>query len=475
MFQKGNCMKRIFTLLLLFIGLGITAKAQDFEYSKKGQRVIEETPLSTDVARPERFSIHFQTTYIYQYKPKFSSDYQGRNSLDSAEQKDNSVTATLYLGLRLWKGGELYVNPEIAGGSGLSGALGMAGSSNGETFRVGNPSPTLYLARGYIQQTFALKQNAMRRKGVLNTQSVDADANQLAGYEPKNYLRFIAGKYCLGDYFDNNEYSNSPRTQFMNWALMNNGAWDYAANVRGYTLAFTTELQLGNTNVKANIAAMPEVANGAKLNTNINQAYSLNAEVNHHFNLWNKPGNLRLLGFYNKANMGNYQDAINIANSLSKTPYVDAAAIGYNGKKYGFGINFDQELSKTFGVFGRLGWNDGRYQTWCFTEIDQTVTLGLSANGGAWKRTNDNCGLAFILNGLSQDHKDYLAMGGYGFILGDGALNYAPEFITELYYSFKPVKQGIWITGDYQFCMNPGYNMDRGPVHILSARVHVEL
>lgn len=462
------------TLVLSLIATcSLPALAQDYNFSTKGLRVIEpETPAKSDVDGIERFNIHFQTTYVYQYKPAFHATYQGTNGLDSAEETQNSLTATLYLGARLWKGAQAYVNPELAGGSGLSGALGMGGSSNGETFRVGNPAPALYLGRAYIQQTFTLGNKAARLRAELNTEQVESDANQLAGYEPKNYLRFYAGKFSLGDLFDNNEYSNSPRTQFMNWALMNNGAWDYAANTRGYTYAFVSELQLGKMNYKAGIATLPKVANGPELNTDLGQAYAINAEISRTISIARRPGNIRILGFYNSANMGNYNAAIMLRqNGIADITHVRS----FGNTKYGFGINFDQEISNTFGVFGRLGWNDGENETWCFTEIDKTFSLGLVANGKAWGRPNDNCGIAFVGNGLSRPHRDYLYYRGVGFIVGDGRLNYSPEAITELYYSFRPLRQGIWFTGDYQFCMHPGYAADRGPVHIFSLRLHVEI
>jgi high affinity Mn2+ porin len=463
-----------YLLLSLLLFCVINASGQDFSFSRKGLRTIEDN-TNTNAEMPERFNIHFQTTYIYQYKPAFSAPYEGANSLDSNEEKENSLTATLFFGLRLWKGAELYINPEIAGGSGLSGALGMAGSSNGETFRVGNPAPTLYIARTYLQQTFALRNVHARKTGVPNKEYNESDANQLGGYSPKDYLRFYAGKFCLGDLFDKNEYSNSPRTQFMNWALMNNGAWDYAANVRGYTISFVTELQLSKWNGKAGIALLPTVANGAKLDEDISTSYALNAELSRSITIHNRPGNIRLLGYYNTSDhIGRYEDAL----FMNYPHIVDVNLVNpaqYNGSKYGFGFNFDQELNNTFGIFGRIGWNDGKYQTWCFTEIDQTASLGLSAKGNKWHRPDDNCGIAFLANGLSDRHRSYLALGGSGFILGDGKLNYAPEMIGELYYSFKPIRQGLWFSGDYQFCMNPGYNADRGPVHILSARVHIEL
>jgi len=411
-----------------------------------------------------RFNLHFQTTYIYQYKPKFLSPYEGANSLTGDEEKQNSLTATMYLGVRLWKGGAIYINPEIAGGSGLSGALGMAGSSNGETFRVGNPAPSLYMGRAYLQQTFAL--------GGSDSYTSD-DANQLGGLQPDDYLRLVAGKYSLGDFFDNNEYSNSPRTQFMNWALMNNGAWDYAANVRGYTLAFTAGLQKGNMNYKACIAAVPTEANGAKLNTDISKGFALNAEVTRSYQLHHQPGHLRILGYYNTAESGNYQRAV-------RYPGVGGPDITLSRgealrHKIGFGINADQQLNDMLGLLARIGWNDGKNETWAFTEIDRTASMGLAVNGKKWKRPDDNGGIAFLVNGLSADHRNYLEAGGSGFILGDGKLNYAPETAAEIYYSFKPAGAPLWVSGDYQLCFNPGYNADRGPVNIFSVRVHAEL
>ena len=416
-----------------------------------------------DTTKQQRFNLHFQTTYIYQIKPAFHSPYQGKNSLIGSQEKVNSITATLSVGARLWKGGEMYVNPEIAGGSGLSGATGMGGSSNGETFRVGNPSPTLYSARYYLKQVFALSK---KKDSLKNT------ANQLRLFQPKEYVGFWLGKYSLGDLFDQNAYSNSPRTQFMNWSLMNDGAWDYAANVRGYTFAFGAVLQLKKLAYKLALATLPKQANGDVLNLNFKDSFALgvNAEIDYAYSLNNKQGNIRLLTYRNQANFGNYVEAL----KTGTTP--DIIATRKLGRtKTGVELNFDQQLNNTAGLFGRFGWNDGKNETWVFTEIDRTASLGLSFNGNSWKRTDDNAGVALVANGISKDHRNYLEHGGSGFILGDGELNYAAEIITELYYSVKPAaKRPIWFTGDYQFALNPGYNKDRGPVSIFSIRVHTE-
>ena len=417
-----------------------------------------------DSTHEQRVNVHFQTTYIYQYKPAFSASYSGPNSLLNTEEKQNSITASLFFGARLWKGAEVYVDPEIAGGSGLSGAFGMAASTNGESFRVGDPSPTLYVARAYFKQTFAL--------GSKSTMNEDGQ-NQLADKEPKRFFRIVAGKFSLGDFFDNNAYSGSPRTQFLNWGLMSNAAWDYAANLRGYTAGAIGILQIDNMTYKLGIATEPKVANGADLNTNLGMARGLNAEVDRAYMLKKRAGHVRVLGYMNETNMGSYAAAMHIMDSNGR-PNVILSERNAR-RKTGFGINVDQQLTDVLGIFGRIGWNDGKTETWAFTEADRTISLGISLTGDKWKRKDDNIGVAIVANGLSKDHKDYLAAGGLGFQLGDGKLSYSNEVVTELYYSWKPLAKGLWMTGDYQFALHPGYNSNRGPVNVFSFRLHVEL
>lgn len=413
----------------------------------------------------QRFNLHFQMTYINQTKPRMRSLYSDSLSLNAAHENKNSLTATLFLGAKLWKGGYVFVNPEIAGGSGLSGAQGMAGSSNGETTRVGDPSPTLYLARAYFEQTFSLSKD--------NTEVQVDDENQLEMHVPSNYIKFTVGKFSLADIFDNNNLSNTPRTQFMNWSLMNNGAWDFAANVRGYTYVAATEIDYSFLNYKFAFASLPTVANGADLSMHLGKELAFNTQVTAKYNIQNHPGTLSLLYFNNKANMGNYDQALQEASTKNTTPDIIATR-QYGRHKHGFGLNFDQELPKDVGIFGRLGWNDGKNETWAFTEIDKTASLGVNINGTSWHRIHDVFGLAFVTNGISKSHRDYLAAGGYGFVLGDGKLNYGPENIMEIFYNFKPTNKPFWITGDYQLALHPGYNKDRGPANIFSLRMHTE-
>lgn len=467
LFLRGHFIIQYMRFSLIVAGIilsAVAAQAQDVQFSPQGRATSQ--PVEIAPVRTSRFSLHAQATYIYQYKPKFKAPYSGLNSLLPAEETQNSVTATFFAGARLWKGAEVYVNPEIAGGSGLSGALGMAGSSNGETFRVGNPAPTLYLARAYFVQSFSL--------GV-NREFVPDEKNQVANLLSKDYVKLFVGKLSMADLFDENQYANSPRTQFMNWGLMNNGAWDYAANTRGYTYTLAAELNKGKMNYKAALAALPSSANGPDLTAGFG-TYSINAQVARSWELGMKgrKGAARLLGYYNRTTMGNYREAIRFGAAFNDTPRIYIVQ-GLSTGKYGFTFNAEQELTDNLDAFARIGWNDGQTETWCFTEIDRTISLGLHLDGNAWSREEDHAGIALLANGLSDAHRDYLAAGGSGFILGDGALNYTPEGILELYYSFKPLPVKIWFTGDYQFCINPGYNADRGPAHIFSIRAHMEL
>lgn len=411
-----------------------------------------------------KWDIHFQNTYITQYKPtSFTGGYDGPNSLGGNSQRQNSQTSTLYLGIRILPNGVLYINPEVAGGSGLSGALGMAGSSNGETFRIGNPSPTLYCGRFYYLHTFNLgKKSAYLAE----------DANQLGDFQSPKNIKIALGKFCLGDFFDNNNYSNSPRTQFLNWSAMNNGAWDYAADVRGYTYAASAMFESETWSSRIAATALPTSANGPDLNLKIKNNYSLNVEIQRNYTINKNPGSIRLLGFVNHTNMGSYRQVIENPIQYNYS-IINTRLSGRN--KYGVGLNIEQSITSSISAFGRLGWNDGKTETWCFTEIDKTALLGVSINGTGWNRSSDVLGIATMVNGLSAPHRNYIAMGGLGFILGDGKLNYKPEGIFEIYYSSKPSYLPIWITADYQFCVNPGYNADKGPVHIFSIRTHIEL
>ncbi|MFT3823313.1 MAG: carbohydrate porin [Chitinophagaceae bacterium] len=417
----------------------------------------------TDTLKDDRFTIHAQTTVIYQFKPSFSVKYSGDNSLLPEQEEKTSITSTLFMGARLWKGASLFVNPEIAGGSGLSQALGIAAATNGETFRIGSPEPKIYLARVFYRQLFALTREQTYQQ---------TDFNQLAQHLPARYLAVTVGKIGVADYFDDNNFSHDPRTQFMSWGLMDNGAWDYPANTRGYTPSVVLEYVSPRHELRYSFSLVPAVANGSKMNWNIAKANAQTLEYTHRHKINGHDGAIRVLAFFNTTDMGNYRQSIALN---PQAPDIESTR-EYGNTKYGFGINAEQEITNDIGCFLRASWNDGRNETWAFTEIDHSISAGLSMTGQRWKRENDNIGLAYVSSGISKPHRDYLKAGGKGFILGDGNLNYKWEHLAELYYSFELVKKLIYITGAYQFLVNPGYNKDRkGPVNILSVRFHASI
>ncbi len=406
-------------------------------------------------------NLHFQLTTISQYHADFHELYHGRNSIQATAESATSVTSTLFAGVHLWSGAALYVNPELSGGSGLSGVTGIAGFVNGETPRIGDPAPAISVARVYFQQTIDLPGAEVEHLSDLQ--------NQLAQDVARSRLTITAGKYALSDLFDNNAYSHDPRSQFENWALMENGAWDYPANTHGYTYAFTIGLRVEEWSVQASTAAEPREANGATLEYR-SGAHGETLEVERDYSLDGLNGAFRLLFFDNTADMGSYALA---TQQSSSSPDV-AGTREYGRVKYGIGLNLQQELSPNVGSFMRLGWSDGKNETWAFTEIDRTISLGLSLSGNLWNRGHDMAGVAGVINGLSQDHKVYLEAGGYGFIIGDGALTYSPEVIAETEYKLA-LTEFVSLTADYQFVLNPAYNRDRGPIHVLGLRAHIEI
>jgi high affinity Mn2+ porin len=409
---------------------------------------------------PELWSIHYQATVIPQMHGYFNSPYSGTNSLSPNPEVQTSFTTTLFLGRRLWKGGEFYFNPELAAGEGLSGSVGLAGAANGETYRIGSTAPAGNISRLYFKQVFEMG-------GAKET--IMPDKNQLGDEVCKNRLTLVLGKFSLSDFFDGNSYSHDPRTQFINWAIMDNGAWDFAADTRGYT--WGAMLDYNRERWAARLASVlePKVANQLYLDLNIPQAHSENAEFEYRYSAGSHPGKITVLGYANHAHMGNYRDSLNLSPVNPDIIQTETYCL-----KYGFGIDYEQEITKDLGCFLRAGWNDGATESWAFTEIDRTVSGGISLNGSSWNRPDDTFGLAFDINGLSADHRDYLEAGGYGFLIGDGKMNYAPEEILETYYLWKIV-QRFSITGDFQLVNNPAYNQDRGPVSVFAMRLHYEI
>lgn len=407
-------------------------------------------------------SFHSQATSISQYHPSFRAPYAGVNSLLQNESIASSLTNTLFFAVRPWKTGLIIFNPEVSGGVGFSGTTGIAGFPNGEIYRVGNPKPTIYLARLILEERIPLRNST--------SEYTSDNGNIVRGYYPSDYIKFFAGRFTLADYFDGNPYNHDPRTQFINWSFMSSGAWDYAADTRGYTWGFGAEWKKKNWRAAAAWALEPRDANGLDFDMNIKQAYASHFELTHFYNMRNYPGQIQATFFYNQARMGNYRQALEQA---VDTPEL-VPTRSYSHHKWGWSLNGAQQLSKHVGGFMRLSWNDGQNETWAFTEIDQSINFGIQ-----WFKNQldngDAFGAGIVINGISKPHRDFLAAGGHGFIIGDGKLNYSNEIITELYYRFSFFGDHLQISPDYQFVLNPAYNKDRGPVNIFGLRTHIEL
>ncbi|HYT91109.1 MAG TPA: carbohydrate porin [Gemmataceae bacterium] len=405
------------------------------------------------------YSAHFQTTVVTQIHNRFNSPYLGPNSLQPGEGDATSLTSTLFLDLRLWEGGELIFNPELAGGRGFSGSSGIAGFPNGEITRAGTPTPTPYFARFYLRETWGLGDEM---------ETVKDGANEIAGQRPVHRLTLNVGKFAATDFADDNDYSHDPRKQFLPWSLIYNGAWDYPANVRGYTYGIALDYNTKWWTLTYAVLAEPSFANGAPLDPHILKANGHVLEWERRWKINEHPGSLRLMAFLNHAHMGNYREALAL---MPQGP--DVTATRAYRLKYGFGLSWDQEVTKDLGVFARLGWADGRTEAWAFTAMDELAELGLALKGRCWCRPNDMVGVAVACGGLASPHRDYLAAGGLDFIIGDGKLRYGPEEIFETYYNYE-VRKGINVTLDTQAVNHPAYNRDRGPVWIGSIRVHFE-
>jgi len=435
-------------------------------YILKGQLLSAQI---IDSAEQTKWTFHFQMTVVTQSHSGFAAPYSGTNSLNNnVETGATSITSTLFIGRKLWTGAAVYVNPELSGGSGLSYALGVAGALNGETYRIGDPSPSLSIARVYLQQNFPL--------GHTEYENVADDNNQVSDKVPVNRITVNAGKFAISDFFDKNSFSHDPRTQFLNWSLMSNGAWDYPANTKGYTWGIVIEIIKPGWSFAISTVAVPKIANHSALEYVFGKAHSESAEFDKKMNFNGRHGVISFLASYTASRAPSYQQGLTALSdgdtTLLNVISGNAEGTTYGGKKTGFYLNLEQELTNSLGIFARIGWNDGKHASWAFTEIDQTVQLGISKKGIPWKRYGDVAGLAVVVNGLSSDHRAFLKAGGYGFIIGDGKMNYRNENILETYYSAQ-LTPLFWLTADYQLVLNPAYNKDRmGPVNVFALRGH---
>jgi high affinity Mn2+ porin len=417
----------------------------------------------TPAPDPERWNLYWQATSIGQTHPGFQALYSGPLSLSPYAEAEASLTTTIYFGLRLAKNTEFYFDPEIAGGRGFSNTNGVANFPNGEMPRVATATPKPYLARLYVTQDFGFGDA---------TETVDSDANQLGGTRPATRYTINVGRFSATDFFDNNAYTHDPRTQFMGWAIMYNGAWDYPADTRGYTWGWVHEFHTPRYSFRYGSFAEPRVANGLRFDRQIfvNRGDTLEGEADY------KPhghaGAVRFLSYFNRTNSGRYADAIQLGEETHTTP--DITAVRHPGTlKWGFGANMEQEIVKDVGVFARWGWNNGTTESFVFTAMDRLYQAGISLKGTRWHRPNDVVATGFTAAGLAPIHAEYLARGGLDFLIGDGALNYGKEMVSESYYSAL-LARGFFATVDLQHINNPAYNRDRGPVWVASLRLHLE-
>lgn len=410
-----------------------------------------------------------QANIIFQAHPSFHSPYQGPNSFGGAGEYKTSLVGTLYLGYQPHRNTrfntDFIVNFESAGGRGLSQALGLAGFTNLDVVRNPNLGSKPYLARGLIHQTIGLTDE--------NTES-DRGPNSLATQVPVRRFEFRIGKMSLPDVFDINSVGSDSHLQFTNWTVDNNGAWDYAADTRGYTVAAIAEYDDRNWSARYGLAAMPTVANGIDLDWAFSRASGQNMEFELRKSLiQGRKGVIRILSFVNHANMGTYREAVAAyLNGTDPTPEITHHA-HFGAVKYGFGWNNEQEITQDFRIFSRFGWNEGQHESFAYTEVDQTVLFGGDLQGVRWHRPIDKIGVAFVSNAIKQDHQNYLKYGGLGFLLGDGKLNYGRENIVESYYNWH-VWRGLYFALGLTHINNPGYNRDRGPVWVSSVRMHID-
>jgi high affinity Mn2+ porin len=417
-----------------------------------------------DPAQPERWNVYYQATSIGQYHGTFHAPYSGPFSLQDYPERDVSLTTTLFFSYRLQDNTQLIFDPEIAGGKGFSGVNGIANSPNGEIPRVASATPKPYIARVYISHDFGFGSEK---------EKVESGENQLAGERPMTRYTVVVGRFTVTDFFDNNRYTHDPRTQFMTWGVMYNGAWDYPADTRGYTWGMVHDFHTRAWSFRYGAVAEPRTANGGRFDRRLFVDRGDVFEVERRYTIGDHPGAVRLLEYLNHADAGTYADALHLSEKTGAPPDVNFTRRP-GTLKYGTGVNIEQEIKPDVGFFVRLGWNDGKTESFAFTAIDRLASGGVSVTGTKWKRKNDVAATAVTASGLSGVHALYLARGGNDFLIGDGRLNYAAEYVWETYYSAR-LFPGFFATFDLQRVGNPAFNHDRGPVWISSLRLHLEL
>ena len=411
---------------------------------------------------PGSWNVHGQLTFVEQGYPAFRSPYQGANSLTGANQIQNTTSATAFVGYRPWDGTEIYVNPELMQGFGLDNTLGVAGFPNGEAQKSDFPAPRVDMARMFVRQTFGLGGEQ---------ETVEDGPNQLAGKQDISRITVTAGRFAVLDLFDGNSYSHDPRVDFFNWNMYCCGSYDVTMDKIGYTWGAVAELNQKSWAFRAGYFLVPVVSNVNSYDTHILERGEYIGELELRYSLFSQPGKLRLMGWANIANAGSYADAL--AMPISTPNYPDITQTRQARTNYGFVVNMEQAVTRDLGVFSRASWSPGLVEIIGWTDCDESLSFGAVLKGNAWGRPDDKIGVAGVAEGLSSIARAYFAAGGLGILIGDGELNYRPEQILEAYYAYS-LNQWATLTFDYQFIDNPGYNADRGPVSVFSARLHAQ-
>jgi high affinity Mn2+ porin len=411
---------------------------------------------------PNSWNVHGQLTYIEQGYPTFRSPYQGANSLAGAAQIQNTASATAFIGYRPRDGTEIYINPELMQGFGLSNTLGVAGFPNGEAQKSNFPAPRLDIARVIVRQTFGLGGEQ---------ETVEDGPNQLAGTQDISRITVTAGRFAVIDLFDGNIYSHDPRADFLNWNLYCCGSYDLAMDKVSYTWGASAELNQKYWAVRAGYFLVPVVSNSNSYDTQVPKHGEYIGELELRYSLFSQPGKLRLMGWGNLADMGSYADAL--AMPVTTPNFPDITQTRRSRTNYGFVVNLEQAITSDLGVFSRVSWSPGIVEIIGWTDCSESLSFGTVLKGNAWGRPDDKIGVAGVVEGISSVARAYFAAGGLGILIGDGQLNYRPEQILEIFYAHS-VNKWATLTFDYQFVDNPGYNANRGPVSIFSGRLHAQ-
>jgi high affinity Mn2+ porin len=456
---------RALAVALFLVAFAFVAYAQD----APAQAAIPDAPAPRDTffehSSTAKWWVSGQANFVFQTHGDFYAAYSGTNSLHDTAEHATSRVLTLFTGYEFTPNSILYLDVEEAGWGGISGALGLAGFTNLDVVRNPQLGAQPYIARLMFEQIIPFSKEKIE---------IPRGSLTLATQLPARRLEIRFGKFSMADFFDNNVGGSDSHYQFLNWTAANNGAWDYAADTRGYTVGAILDYEDRNWGLRFAEALMPKIANGPNLDADVARARAENIELELRYKLLkNKDTSIRFLNFVNHANMGTYRDAIAIYEANPTQPPDITATRKQGTIKYGFGINFQQEFTSDVWAFGRWGWNEGQHESFAYTEADSTLQLGVYAKGTRWHRSLDRLGATFISNGIGADHQHYLADGGLGFILGDGGLNYGRETIEEVFYTIHAWR-GLYFAVDYQHINNPGYNRDRGPVSVPGLRLHLE-